>query len=508
MTANPLLLGIDLGTSGLKAVVVDARGQLQAQAWREYTPAYPRPRWAEQDPDTWFHAAQAAVRECVARTGFATGAIAGIGFSGQMHSTVFLDGRDRPARPAILWLDSRSNAQVDALRAHVGVAQLAQWTGNPVMPGFMLASLLWLQQEDPHTWARVAHVLPAKDYLRLRLTGDRATDYGDASATGLLDVRRRCWSTELLDATGLPPEPLPCLAEATEVTGRLGPDAARALGLPAGIPVVCGTGDQQAQAVGNAIIRPGLVSATIGTGGQLFAPLDAYRHDPDLRLHVFCHAVPGLWHWEAASLTAGAALRWLRDNVLDRRYSYSELASAAAAVAPGAEGLMFLPYLAGERTPYMDPNARGVFYGLTLQHTWRHMARAVMEGAVLALAGGLALMRALGTPVERVVASGGATQHPLWLQLQADIFGLEVVRAEAQEAAAFGAALLAGAGTGVFPDLATACAQTVRWNPQVVRPDPARHAFYAGLAERYGRLYPALREEFRAGLGTREQLLR
>jgi xylulokinase len=490
--ADGYLLGLDLGTSGLKCVLVDRVGQVLGQAFRAYVPDTPRPGWAEQDPEVWVEAALSALREVIDRAGINHAAIAGLGFSGQMHSTVCLDKDGRCLRPALLWLDHRSAAQVAALREQIGTAQLADWIGNPIMPGFMLASLLWLKECEPATWERLAHVVLPKDYVRYRLTGELHTDYSDASSTALLNVRQRAWCTELLDAAGLSVDILPPLRESTDPIGQLTPRMAEFMHVSSRWPVVCGAGDQEAQAIGNGLIRPGLVSCTIGTGGQLFTPIDRYQFDPQLRLHTFCHAVPSQWHWEAATLSAGLSLRWLRDEVLGGRYTYQEMADAAATIEPGAEGLLYLPYLAGERTPHMDPAAKGVFCGLTLRHTWKHLTRAVMEGVVFSLRDGLDLMQALGLSIERVIASGGGAQHPLWLQLQADILGAEVVRTETQEAAALGAALLAGMGVGLYSDFNAARAAAVRYSPDVYQPRPAIAARYREQATIYRKLYPAL----------------
>jgi xylulokinase len=479
------LLGIDIGTSGLKCALIDEAGQLRAVAVREYVPDLPQPGWAEQDPDVWFTAAISAVREVVEISGVDRNSIAGLGFSGQMHSTVFLDHNRRVIRPAILWLDARSAPQVAALIHSIGRSQLADWIGNPVMPGFMLSSLLWAKEEEPSTWNQLAHLLPAKDYVRLRLTGELVTDFSDASATAMLAVQQRAWCVDLLRAADIPIDLLPPLRSSAEVIGHLLPQMAEAMNLPADLPIVCGAGDQEAQAIGNGIIRSGLLSSTIGTGGQLFTPIDRYRSDPQLRIHTFCHALPAVWHWQAATLTAGASLRWLRDEVLGGRYSYQALADAAASIEPGAEGLLFHPYLAGERTPHMNPNLRGSFTGLSLRHTWKHMARAVMEGVVFSLHDGLELMRDLGASFDQVIASGGGTKHPLWLQLQADVFGVPVRTTQTPEAAAFGAALLAGVGAGVFDDVPQACERCVKWSEEVIAPRDEMKQVYRAQIERW-----------------------
>jgi xylulokinase len=498
-----LLLGIDLGTSGLKTALISAdEGKTVATALQSYRPQTPKPGWAEQNPETWVESAVTAVRQVVQGAGIDTAAVAGIGLSGQMHSTVLLNVQGRPVRPAILWLDQRSTPQAADLRRRIGDAQLADWLGNPVLPGFTLTSLLWLRENEPENWVRAAHVVLPKDYLRFRMTGLLATDLSDASGTCLLNTGRRAWCESLLAEARLPAALLPPLIESTQVAGTLQPEMAGRLGLPAGLPVVCGAGDQQAQAIGNGLLRPGPVSCTIGTGGQLFAVANSYLPDPRLRLHTFCHAVPGLWHWLAATLSAGLSLRWLRDQVLDGGADYAQLADAAATIEPGSEGLVFLPHLAGERTPHMNPHARGIFYGLALCHTWRHMARAVMEGVVFSLLDGLELIRDR-EEVPHIIASGGGTQHPLWLQLQADIFGLPVVSRESPEAAALGSALLAGVGLELYPDLETACRVAVRRKEQVVQPDLPVHARYQELAGRYRELYRALAPRFRADSGLR-----
>lgn len=495
------LLGIDIGTSGLKcALVATSDGRIVTQAYRPYSPLSPRPGWAEQEPDTWFDAAVAAVREVTAACPAESSSIAGIGFSGQMHSAVLLDSDLDAIAPAILWLDRRSTRQVESLKDSVGLDCLARWTGNPVTPGLTLSSLLWLREQAPDLWRRVAHVVLPKDYVRFRLTGELATDLSDASATGLLQVGDRCWCQDLLAAAGIPASILPPLADSAEVVGALRPEMADLLRLPRGIPVICGAGDQPAGAVGNGMLLPGLVSCTIGTGGQLLAVAQQYRYDPQLRLHTFCHAAPDRWYWLGATLAAGLSLRWLRDEVLGGAYEYSQLADAASSIEPGAEGLIYLPHLAGERTPHMNPNARGVFYGLTMRHTWRHMARAVMEGVVLSLLQALDLIRELGQ-VDRVIAAGGGTQHPLWIQLQADVLGLPVVRTQTQEAAAVGAALLAGVGAGVYPGLEAACRQAVHWSDIRVHPHPSRQETYRELAARYRSLYQALAPRFEADSG-------
>lgn len=485
---NDYLLGIDLGTSGVKAILLDPEKGPVSQVLIEYHPRHPKPGWAEQEPREWLAAATEAVRHLMEQSEAGPASVVGIGIAGQMHTTVMLDRQGEAFRPAILWLDQRSAAQVKRLEETIGRPQLAEWIANPVFTGMTLASLMWIRDEAPEDWSRLAAVLQPKDYVRFQLIGQLATDCTDASATGLFSVRDRCWCRELLETTGIPMRFLPTVIESTDVAGVLQPDAAKSMGLLAGTPVVCGAGDQEAQAIGNGIIDPGSASCTIGTGGQIFSSTRIFRYDPQLRIHTFCHAAPGCWHWMAAILTAGHALRWFRDQLLDGRMSYTEIADAAETIEPGAEGLLFLPYLAGERTPYMDPNARGVFYGLTLRHTWRHMARAVMEGVVLALNDGLEPLNELG-PVDRIVAAGGSTRHSLWQQLQADIFGIPVSVTKRQEATAVGAALLAGVGTGYYPNVDTAFRSLDNPMEREIFPNVENYHYYQQIKGSFQDLY-------------------
>ena len=430
------------------------------------------------------------------RSGLASENIAGIGLAGQMHSLVCLDAADQPLRPAIIWADQRSGAQVAAINRQIGRANLAAWTSNPLAAGFMLASWLWLRENEPETCQRTRRMLLPKDALRLWLVGEAGSEPSDASSTLLFDPLQGSWSRPLLETLQIDPALLPPIRPSAAVAGGLRPEVAQLTGLRAGTPVVYGGSDQALQALAQGVTRPGLVSCTIGTGGQLFATTLQPQPDPDLRLHLFCHALPQTWHLEAAILSAGLSLRWLRDQVTGAA-DYTTLADAAAAIPSGAEGLFFLPYLAGERTPLMDPAARGAFIGLTLRHDWRFMARACMEGVVLALRQGLELMEGLGVAPDRILASGGGTRHPLWLQLQADIFNRPVAPSRLQEATARGAALLAGVGAGVYPDAQAACART--FHPDegaLVHPQPAAVETYQAVFETFSQLYPALKSVY------------
>ncbi len=492
MSNLPILLGIDLGTSSVKCLAIEPDGKVLSLASREYPILSPKPGWAEQDPHTWLQATYESIIACLKKGDFQVERIEGLGLSGQMHGLVTLDKSKKPLRPAIIWADQRSQSQVTEVYNRIGTDQLAEWTGNPLATGFMLSSWLWLCENEPEISRRARLLLLPKDYLRLALTGEIGSEPSDASSTLLFDPARWSWSDPLLDAFKIDARLLPPLGGSAQIAGKLRSSIAEELGLPAGLPVVFGASDQASQALGHGVLQPRLLSSTIGTGGQLFAPTLQPRPDPELRLHLFCHAAPDLWHLESAILSAGLALKWLRDNVLVGS-DYASLASLASQAPPGSEGLLFLPYLAGERTPWMDPEARGAFLGLSLQHNRAHLVRAVMEGVVFALRQGLELMTQLGVQVEKVIASGGAVQHPLWLQLQADIFNRPIYRTDSTEAASLGAALLAATGIGLYSDIQSACHAAVHFLPEVIKPDPANIDAYAQRYGIFSHSYPAIK---------------
>ena len=481
-----LLLGLDVGTTGARAVLVDESGAVRAAASAEYPLHSPRPGWTEQDPSDWWAGARSAVRRAAAS---ARDEVAGVGLTGQMHGAVFLDASDQVIRPALLWNDQRTAAQCERITSLVGADRLIELAGNPALTGFQAPKVLWLRDEEPEAYARLAHLLLPKDYVRLVLSGERATDVSDASGTLLLDVRERRWSAPILDALEIPAAWLPSLHEGPEVAGTLRTEVASELGLRAGIPIAAGGGDNAAAAVGTGIVRTGLVSSSIGTSGVVFAHADEFGPDPSGRVHAFCHAVPGRYHLMGVMLSAGGSLRWWRD-VLGADRSYDDLCDAAAAVPPGAEGLLFLPYLTGERTPHLDPLARGAFFGLTARHGTAHLTRALMEGVVFGMRDSLEIVRGLGVAPAEARATGGGARHPLWLDLQADAYGLPVVRTVADEGPAYGAALLAGVAAGVFADVGDACAR-VALRPEVVDPDAGRRAVYEERYALYRELYPA-----------------
>ena len=446
----------------MKALALSRAGEVVARAERPYPLSTPRPGWAEQDPEDWWRATEAALAELGVEP-------AAIGLSGQMHGLVVLDGADRVLRPAILWNDQRTAAECAEIEERVGLERLVELTGNRALTGFTAPKLLWLRRHEPDTYGRIGHVLLPKDYVRLRLTGERAIDVADASGTLLFDVSRRRWSTDVLAALDVPEAWLPDVHES---------------------PAIAGAGDQAAGALGVGVDRPGLASVVLGTSGVVFAVLPEYRADPGARLHVFCHAVPGRWHAMGVMLSAAGSLRWLRDALGGA--SYEELLAEAAAWPPGAEGLLFQPYLAGERTPHADPAARGAFVGLSLRHDRGALVRAVLEGVAYALRDSLELLRELGVPVELGRVSGGGARSELWLEILASVLGLPLERTAAEEGAAYGAALLGGVAAGVWADVEEAVAACVRVTKST-DPDPAWTRAYDEGYARFRRLYPALR---------------
>lgn len=492
------LLGIDVGTTGAKAVLIDPAGRVLSSATTGYPLLMPRPGWTEQDPAAWWEASIASVRCVLDRPGVRGPQIAAVGLTGQMHGLVPLDGAGRVLRPAILWNDQRTAQECAWITERVGEARVLELTANPVLTGFTAPKIIWMRRHEPERYARIAHILLPKDYVRYRLTGEFAIDVADASGTSLFDVRHRTWSAEMLETLEIPAAWLPRVVESPVITGAVTEEAAEATGLGAGTPVVGGAGDQAAQAVGTGIVRGGIVSATIGTSGVVFAHLDMVEVDAFGRLHTFCHAVPGRWHVMGVMLSAGGSLRWLRDSLQHdawRREAtdpYDLMAAEAAVVPPGSEGLVFLPYLTGERTPHADPFARGAFVGLTLRHHRGHLVRAVMEGVALGLRDSLELARGMGLPVAQVRASGGGARSLLWRQILADVFNAEVVTVTATEGAAYGAALLAGVGAGVFPSVEAATDSTIAVVDQTA-PDAQRAGLYEEAYRVYVQLYPALR---------------
>lgn len=485
-----MLIGLDIGTSGVKGVALREDGAVAATATREYPLLTPRPGWAEQNPEDWWRAAVEALRELV---GASDGVVDGIGLTGQMHGAVFLDAEGRVIRPAILWCDQRTGAEAEAMTAAVGEARVREITANPVLTGFQAPKILWLRRNEPDNFRRVRHVLLPKDYIRYRLTGAFLSEVSDASGTSLFDVPNRQWSNEILATLDLPRDWFPDTVESPTEAGRVSGEAARETVLSEGTPVCGGGGDQAAGAVGAGIVRPGVVSSTVGTSGVVFAYADRPWTDPLGRIHTFCHAVPGAWHVMGVMLSAGGALRWLRDT-LDYP-DYATMTADAATVPAGADGLVFLPYLTGERTPHKDPNARAVFFGLTLSHTRAHMARAVLEGVAFGLNDSFRIFRELDVPMDEVRAAGGGARSPLWLQIQADVTGLPHRRLNVDEGPAYGAAILAGVCTGRFSSIPEATDRFLRPISEVA-PNPTHRARYEDAYALYRSLYAQVAGEF------------
>ncbi len=469
------VFGLDVGTSGVKGLALDAEGGVVGAAEAGYPLSTPRPGWAEQDPEDWWRAAAAVL----ARLRAAAGPPQGIGLSGQMHGLVALDSDDRVLRPAILWNDQRTGAECREIEATLGLERLIVLTGNRALPGFTAPKLLWLRRNEPDVFARLARIVLPKDYVRLRLCGEHATDAADASGTLLLDVAARHWSDEVLDALALDPAWLPRVLESPQVGGATAD----------GVPVAAGAGDQAAGALGVGVDRPGPVSVVLGTSGVVFAALERFAADPQARVHVFCHAVPGTWHAMGVMLSAAGSLRWLQ-TILGA--DYDALASEASAWPPGTEGLLFLPYLAGERTPHADPDARGAYVGLGLRHDRGALVRALLEGVAFGLRDSLDLVGELaGRPALGRVSGGGARSEE-WLRIVASVLELPLERVAVEDAAAFGAALLGGVAGGVWPDVPAAVAATVRPR-ELIEPVPEWIEPYRTARERFRALYPALR---------------
>ena len=488
------VLGIDVSTTATKAVLIDESGAVRGIGVSEYGFEVPRPLWSEQAPTLWWDGAIAAIRSVLTSTGLTGDDIASVGLTGQMHGAVLLDRAGTVLRPAILWNDQRTSAECDVIRAAVGPERLIEITGNDALTGFTAPKLVWVRDHEPDVWRRIAHVLLPKDYLRLRLTGEYALDKADGAGTLLFDLAARDWSPEVLAALGIDPAWMPLTWEGPQVTGSVTGPAASATGLRAGTPVVAGGGDQSANAVGVGAVDPGVVALSLGTSGVVFAATDRPLFEPHGRVHAFCHAVPQRWHLMSVMLSAAGSLRWFRDT-LAPGVEFGDLVDPAAEVPAGSDGLLFLPYLTGERSPHPDPLARGAFVGLTLRHDRRHLTRAVLEGVAFGLRDGLDAMVAAGMPMpDQIRASGGGTASPLWRQILADVLATEIAAVDTTEGAAYGAAVLASVGAGWYPTVSRAAEAWVRATP-VAAPGSDR-ARYAEMQALYRELYPALSPTF------------
>lgn len=493
------LIGIDASTTATKALLIDERGEIVAVAATEYDFQTPHPLWSEQDPILWWDGAVQSVRRVLAESGIDPAGVVGVGLTGQMHGLVLVDAAGQVLRPSILWNDQRTASQCDTIRARLGKSELVRITGNDALTGFTAPKILWVQENEPDVYARIHKILLPKDYVRYRLTGEFATDRAGAGGTLLVELASRDWSPAVVEALGIRPEWLPPTHEGTQITGVVSAQAAAATGLRVGTPVVGGGGDQAAQATGVGAVEEGIVALTLGTSGVVFASADKPFYQPEGRLHAFPHALPGKWHLMGVMLSAAGSLRWYRDTLVPGM-AYDDLLAPAAAIPAGSDGLLFLPYLTGERTPHPDPLARGAFVGLTVRHTQPHMTRSVLEGVAFGLRDSFELMKGAGlSAIRQVRVSGGGARSPLWRQILADVLGSELVTVNTTEGAAFGAALLAGVGAGIWPNGQAACNQTVR-----ITGSTTPRAEATAICERvyglYRGLYPALQETF-AGLG-------
>jgi len=486
------VLGIDVGTGGTRAVLLDQAGRVLGAATAEHPEmASPQLGWAEQDPRDWWRAARVAIEECLTAGG-ATGAeVSAVGLSGQMHGLVLLDATGEVVRPALLWCDQRTEEECREITERVGAKRVIELVANPALTGFTLPKIWWVRKHEAELWLRVRSIMLPKDYVRFKLTGARATDVADASGTLLFDVVKRRWSAEMLEASDLNGDILPEVFESPEITGRVTRDGARASGLREGTPVVAGGGDQAAGAVGMGIVAPGNVSATIGTSGVVFAATSDPVVEPKGRIHTFCHAIPGRWHVMGVTQGAGLSLRWFRDQFAGSA-SYDSLMIEAAAAPAGSDGLLWAPYLMGERTPHLDPNARGALVGLTAQHTRAHVIRAILEGVAFSLRDTFTIFRELGVPVKSIRLGGGGARSYLWQQIQADIYGMPVDLVAAEEGAAYGAALLAGVGAGMWASVDAACETSVRVAKRI-EPITENVELMNRRYLEYRKLYPALR---------------
>jgi xylulokinase len=488
-------LGIDISTTSSKALLMNEDGDVHAVAASPHTLQTPKPLWSEQDPLEWWEAASASIRSVMEKAGIGGERIAAIGLTGQMHGLVLLDEAGNVLRPAILWNDQRTQSQCDEIHQRIGRERFIQITGNVALTGFTAPKILWVQENEPEVYAKAKHILLPKDYIRYRLTGEYAMDKADGAGTVLFDLKSRTWSGEVLEALEIDPAWMPQTFEGPEFTGHITTEAASATSLKFGTPVAAGGGDQAAQAVGVGAVEPGVVALTVGTSGVVFATTPSALIEPEGRLHAFCHALPNRWHFMGVMLSAAGSLQWYRD-ALAPRMTFDDLLKEAEAVPAGSEGLQFLPYLSGERTPHPDPLARGAFIGLTLRHGRAHMTRAVLEGVAFGLKDSFTLIQNAGLgAIAQVRASGGGTKGALWKQILASAFEAELVTVNTMEGAAYGAALLAGVGARAWKDVESACKTVIKLTGGVM-PDPTQVEAYRNAYPLYRELYPALKSSF------------
>ena len=499
------LLGIDIGTSGTKTVLFDELGNTVTSALEEYPLYQPNVGWAEQDPEDWWQATAASIRKVLVKSGIKASEISGIGLSGQMHGLVLLDKDNRVIRRSIIWCDQRSSKECEQITSIIGAERLIEITANPALTGFTASKIMWVKNNEPQNFEKAKKILLPKDYVRFRLTGEFATEVSDSSGMQLMDIGGRCWSKEVLAKLGIERSQLADLYESQEVSGKVSSSASEATGLAAGTPVVGGGGDQAAGAVGNGIVKPGVVSSTIGTSGVVFAYLDKISIDPKGRVHTFCHAVPNTWHVMGVTQGAGLSLKWFRDNFCKSEMETADLMGVdpyvlmdqeAEKVRPGCNGLIYLPYLMGERTPHLDAVAKGVFFGLSALHDKKDMIRAVLEGVVYSLRDCLEIIAGMGVNVSEIRASGGGGKSKIWKQMQADVFGTGITTINSSEGGALGVALLAGVGTGIYKNIAEACDMAIKVK-NVQQPNMDLYNKYSKFYKIYGQLYSSLKNDYR-----------
>lgn len=490
-----MLLGIDISTTGAKALLIDQKGTVVSSATTSLSLSTPKPLWSEQNPQDWWTAIKKSIHQVIRDEQIHSGEISAIGMTGQMHGLVLLDNQGEVLRPAILWNDQRTAAQCDEIRRRVGRKQLIEITGNDALTGFTAPKILWVQENEPEIYDKVEHILLPKDYIRYKLTNEFAVDRADGAGTILFDLKTRTWSDEIITKLNIPMEWLPSTFEGTQITGYITEEAAIETGLEKGTPVVGGGGDQAAQAVGVGAVETGIIALTLGTSGVVFATTEAPLIEPDGRLHAFCHSVPGRWHFMGVMLSAAGSLQWYHDS-LAKNVDIDELVNEANLADPGCEGLFFLPYLTGERTPYPNPLARGAWIGLTIRHTRAHITRSVLEGVAFGIKDSFTLIQEAGLgSIKQVRISGGGAKSRLWRQIIADVLGVDLVTVNTTEGAAYGAALLAGVGAGIFEDVQTACNNVIKITGTTT-PEKKVSDTYQLYYPRYRELYPALVKEF------------
>lgn len=489
-----IYLGIDTSTTSTKTIAIDQEGKILAVSSSGYSFETPFPLWSEQDPHLWWHATKLSIRACMTKAAVTPSQVKGIGLTGQMHGLVILDEKGEILRPAILWNDQRTQKQCDEIRELIGKEEFIRITGNDALTGFTAPKILWVKEEEPAIFKKINHILLPKDYIRLRLTGEYAMDRAGGSGTVLFDLAHRDWSPDLIKTMGFNPAWFPPTFEGTQLTGTLTKQAAEEVGLVEGIPVFGGGGDQAASAVGTGAVREGILSLSLGTSGVVFATVDTPFIESEGRLHAFCHAIPGKWHLMGVMLSAAGSLRWFKDTFRDRS-NFDDLLAGTRGIMPGSDGLIFLPYLTGERTPYPDPLARGAFTGITVRHTIHHFTRAVLEGVAFGLRDSYELMKEAGLKnMEQVRITGGGAKSLIWRQIIADIFNAEIVSINSEEGAAFGAALLAATGAGSFASVEQACSSTISITERVIPGQDVDR--YQKIYAEYRSLYPALKDAF------------